>query len=306
MTKNPINNEACKIRAVFTKDARTAWSKIITSASGNKKKKILLPSYIGYTDREGSGVFDPIQSSGSEFIFYKLKEDLSPDLEDFELKLNSEIDIVLIIHYFGFCRTDLKFIKKLCLQNNVTMVEDCAHAFYLLTNPLGLGDVGDYSFYSIHKYLATQTGGLLKVNNDELLMPKILPEEVADSSVIELFALTNFCKIAEKRRNNYKLFYKELKNFQGVKILFELQDNEIPQTFPIIVENDLRERLYFHLMDRQLETTALYYRLISEISELVYPMSYKISKSILNLPIHQDVTSIDVDRMCSEIKKFIG
>ncbi len=306
MNKNPTSIETCKTRAIFTKDARTAWAKIIANAPGREKKKILLPSYIGYTDREGSGVFDPIQSSASDFVFYKLKEDLSPDLEDLELKMNSDIDIVLVIHYFGFCRIDLKIIRQICNDNNTVMVEDCAHAFYLFTNPLGLGEVGDYSFYSIHKYLATQTGGLLKVNNEELSIPEIHGHEAAPASVVEAFALANFEQIAEIRRANYRLFFEQLHNVQGIKVIFELQDKEIPQTFPIQVSNNLREKLYFYLMDRQLETTALYYRLITEISEQDNPISHGISKSILNLPIHQDISVEEVKCMCTEIKNFFN
>lgn len=304
MNKNPTSIETCKTRAIFTKNARTAWAKIISSASGQEKKKILLPSYIGYTDREGSGVFDPIQSSASDFVFYKLKEDLSPDLEDLQQKMNSDIDIVLIIHYFGFCRTNLKFIRKLCNDNDAVMVEDCAHAFYLSTNSLELGEVGDYSFYSIHKYLATQTGGLLKVNNGQLSIPEIHGHEAATASVVEAYALANFEQIAEIRRINYRLFFEQLQDIQEIEILFELQNHEIPQTFPIKVANNLREKLYFYLMDRKLETTALYYRLITEISEQEYPTSHSISKSILNLPIHQDISMDQVDSMCAEIKKF--
>jgi hypothetical protein len=47
MNKNPTIIETCKTRAIFTKDARTAWAKIIANAPGQEKKKILLPSYIG-------------------------------------------------------------------------------------------------------------------------------------------------------------------------------------------------------------------------------------------------------------------
>jgi dTDP-4-amino-4,6-dideoxygalactose transaminase len=304
MNKNPENSESHKFKAVFTRDARTAWAKIISTAH-QKHKKILLPSYIGYTNREGSGVFDPIQLNNSDYFFYKLNDDLSPDLTDLSEKITSaDVDMVLIIHYFGFCRTDLKFIKNLCLLNDVLMIEDCAHAFYLSDNPLRIGETGNYSFYSIHKYLPTKTGGLLRVISEEISLPKIEAIESADIEVVEHFALANFSEIAQIRRANYKKYADLLTGVRELKILYDLRDYEIPQSFPVIIGYGRREELYFYLMNRKFPTTALYYQLIKEIGPREYPNSHAISRSILNLPVHQDVSFQDIDSLCMELKIF--
>src|SRR5690606_10190775 len=113
---------------------------------------ILLPAYIGFTDREGSGIFDPVESTESKFSFYKMNGDLTVDY-DHLLNLINEgtYNVLLIVHYFGICRNDLRKIKQLCDDNNIILVEDCAHAYHLGQKREKLGVEGDFSFYSVHK-----------------------------------------------------------------------------------------------------------------------------------------------------------
>ena len=305
MNKAPQNTGKFKINAKFTRDARTAWRHIIKLARKGKNNTILLPSYIGYTEREGSGVFDPVEDTNADYCFYELNESLSPNLQDLERKLIDGVDILLVIHYFGFCRTDLQLIREMCDRNETIMVEDCAHAFYLGDNSLKIGEVGDYSFYSVHKYLPTSMGGLLRINTQVKPRLNLLESDQADTTLVEEFALTNFEKIANIRRKNYQRYEAKLANAQGISTLYDLMDHEIPQSFPIIVGNGFRERLYFYLLDRAIPTTALYYRLIDQIKSSDYPNSHMVSQSILNLPVHQDMSLENIDLVCTEIERFI-
>lgn len=305
ISKGPENKENFLIKGLFTKNARTAWRLIIEVISQGIPKKILMPSYIGYTDREGSGVFDPVQNTGSNFLFYRVNSDLSIDLDDLRAKINAGVDILLIIHYFGFCRSDLSEIKKICNHSGVILVEDCAHAFYISQESSMIGNTGDFSFYSLHKYLPTSAGGLLKINNDRYKLPSVSDQDMADYSVISQYGLAEFSAIAKIRRRNYKVYWSVLNHVHGISPMYELLDNDIPQTFPLLVKNDLREKLYYYLMEKNMPTTALYYRLIDEISPSEFPNSYFVSKNILNLPVHQDVDESDAYQLCSSIRNFI-
>ena len=90
------------------------------------------------------------------------------------------------------------------------------------------------------------------------------------------------------------LYASLLKPLDQIEIMFDLHDDDIPHTFPIRVKNLKREKLYFYLMERNMPTTALYYRMIDEIDASKYPTSYAISSEILNLPVHQDTTNEDI------------
>lgn len=309
LLKSAADSSNCAYPYLFTANARTAWYKILESITVSKRKKLklLLPAYIGINDKEGSGVFDSVLKSQADFVFYKVTDNLQVDVEDFNEKVNSEsIDLALIIHYFGFSRINMDSIKSLCEKNDVILVEDCAHAFYLDDKMSKIGAYGDYSFYSLHKYLAVSTGGLLKINNNMLPIPKLGPEDIIDFSALERFASSDFKKIAEIRRDNYKSYREKLINNDNIDVLFDLNDDDIPQTFPIFVKNGLRERLYFYLLENNIPTVALYYRMIPQIEPSKFELSMLISSGILNLPVHQDTTLEDVKLVCSKINEFFG
>lgn len=291
----------------FAHNARTAWGHLLKNLYKQGKSGVLLPSYIGITDKEGSGVFDPIEESNAKFAFYRVNDTLQPDFVHIEELLKSgEFHVVLVIHYFGFCRSNLKQIKQLCEKYGVLLVEDCAHAFHLeLEHPV-LGVTGDYSFYSLHKYFATDSGGILQVNNHQISIPTLDTEKKASVDVLEQYIKTDFRKVAQTRINNAKLYSELLPRHEEITLLYDIQASDIPQTFPLRIKNSKREKLYFYLMEREIPTVALYYRMISEISKDEFPLSYQIAGEILNLPVHQDTTPEDVKIICNAIADFFN
>lgn len=307
--KSAVDINNCTCPYLFTKNARTAWYNILESikVSKGRKLKLLLPAYIGINDKEGSGVFDAVLKSQADFTFYKVTDNLQVDIEDFDIKIKNEFfDLALVIHYFGFSRIEIDNLKSKCEENSVILVEDCAHAFYLGDCISKIGNYGDYSFYSLHKYLAVSTGGLLKINNTTLPKPEIRSEDMIDFSALERFSSSDFKKIAEIRQNNYKLYQRILVSNENIEVLFDLKEGDIPQTFPIRVKNGLREKLYFYLLNNNIPTVALYYRMIPQIDPDKFELSMLISSEILNLPVHQDTTLEDVDLVCSKINDFFG
>jgi dTDP-4-amino-4,6-dideoxygalactose transaminase len=306
IAKSAINKNTYINNILFTINARAAWEHILLSMkNANIELNILMPSYIGHTDREGSGVFDPLVAQNAKAEFYNVKDDLSIDLEHFKsLILSKRIKAALIIHYFGFCRNDMNIIKTLCKENSVLLIEDCAHAFQLHLKDSKLGKYGDFSFYSIHKYLPTNAGGILK-NNTNLISNSLLhAEKKIDLADIEHYAISNLNEIAEKRRENYELYEKILSNNNKIEVMYELREGDIPQTFPIKIKNGLREKLYFYLMEKGAPTTALYYRMIKEISPDQFPISHHVASEILNLPVHQDTEKEDINYVCDLINEF--
>ena len=310
--KSASDTKNCASTMRFTASARAAWGHIINVLSAGEEKRVLLPAYIGYTEREGSGVFDPVLANGAAHAFYKLNRDLSIDLEDFRAKLARKPDIVLVIHYFGFCRSDLALIRQLCDEAGAVLVEDCAHAFYLESSQSPIGSVGDFAFYSLHKYLPTTSGGVLKVNdlkvNDKRFAALRIPEDMqAHRDVLEQYAISDFAAIKAIRRRNYAAYASLLaRRADEMEIMFDLSAEDIPQTFPVRILQGKREKLYFYLMQREMPTIALYYRLIDQIDRMEHPMSFQLAGDILNLPVHQDTTLEDIAALCAAIEDFFA
>jgi len=286
-------------REYFTPNARTAFFRILTSVA--PKGTILLPAYIGINDREGSGVLDPVQKAGVAFEFYAVDEQLSPVMSDLEQKIaQSDVTSVLAIHYFGFPSTTFDQVVALCCAQNKFLIEDCAHALDSYHGKKRLGTFGDASFFSLHKLLAVENGGMLQINSNTMT------HEFADD--IDIYSLASYARadlerMRQVRRDNYRYLQSKL---AGVKSFFtSLPDGVTPMNFPVLIEGKDRDDVYFALRDAGVPTSSLYHTLIPQIKESDYPQSYEVSRRISNLPIHQDITHDDIDRMIEILRTIL-
>lgn len=292
-------------KTYYASSARMTFSHMLKHIFGGSDKKILMPAYIGETDEEGSGVFDPVRENNIAFEFYRLREDLSADPEDLKLKISSgNFRVLLIIHYFGFIRNDMEMIRALCDENKILLIEDCAHSFHSASQDRLIGRWGDLAFFSIHKVIATPDGGYFRINKDFTGVPGLeFKDEYLSSGTLEEYIRTDFNKINGIRRRNYQRYLENWNDIPGVNLLYpELTEGIIPLNCPIIVQNGFREKLYFMLVDKGITPISSYYNLIPEIERERFPLSYEISGSILNLPVHQDTEFEDIDFIIEQIR----
>jgi hypothetical protein len=218
-----------------TESARDAWFQIIEEFKTRRPNgKILLPAYIGYSVNEGSGIFDSVRKSGLDYDFYSLNKNLDIDMDDFQKKVLLKAEqLVLLVHYFGFIDPNYIQITSWLKNEKVEFVEDCAHSW--LGDLVGgvCGRKGDKSFYSLHKLLPIQSGGIL-VNNRVLYELDNYP----NNGVIPLIDLGyDLHQIFDKRRSNFIFLTFRLKNVKGISLLRDqLEPGICPQTFPILIE----------------------------------------------------------------------
>lgn len=278
VTKKPVFDARYFRGIYFTNNGRSAFSSLLKTFS--KNDIILLPSYIGYSPREGSGVFDPITHNNTKHIFYKLNSDLSIDKEDFLSKID-KAKVVLVIHYFGFCQSGFDFILKECIERNKLLIEDCAHAYGSKYQDIPLGDFGNASFFSLHKFFPVDSGGMLKINTGF----KVEINEHFNMDLMKYIYNYNVPVIIQKRRDNFTYLLKHCKQTPFFK---RLPKGICPLNFPILIDN--REKTYYQLLSKGIETTSLYHTLISAIKKEEFPESHKLSEHILNLPIHENLS----------------
>lgn len=301
ITKCPINAEQATRQARFFPSARLAWGACLR---GLMPRRVLLPAYIGYTDREGSGVLDPVCELEIPFSFFAVGRDLLADPATIEQSLirEPEIDLVLLIHYFGWPGGDVAAIRSICDEANVLLVEDCAHAFQWGHSDPSLGILGDYAFFSIHKHLACASGGVLHSVKGSYPVSMFPEQEPIDLSALDILARADLSAIAKMRRENLLRALEGIANIEGLHPI-RSDIPLVPQSLPVWVEGEMkREKLYFQLMERGVPTTALYYRLHPSLKPEHFPHSFEVSDHILNLPIHQDMSADGIDFMLREIQ----
>lgn len=289
-------------RLAFTSSARVGWRLILEGVHLQDGESILLPAYVGVSDREGSGIGDPIQATHTPYTLYPLDDHLRPDLDELESMMKiGHHPVLLVVHYFGIVDVDLLKLRELCERYRTLLIEDCAHVPWPLHNDTGPGSVGHAAFYSLHKSIAVPTGGILRMNDSSMALPAPDGADRCDYACLEQFLRTDMESVAIKRRHNYQWLANRLANVDGLTILFPDIGKLVPHDFPVLVHDNCREKLYFELMKEDLPTIALYYRLIDSITVEEYPASHQLSKKILNLPVHQDTDQADLERLTDRL-----
>ena len=289
--------------------ARRAFQVLLESLGMTSKDKILLPAYIGWSPKEGSGVFDPILLTGVSVDFYRMTRTLEIDIEDLESKLNQpDVKVLVLIHYFGFPDKNAMLAAELARRRGIPVLEDEAHAMYSDWVGGCCGRWGDFCILSLHKMLPFRDGGLLVINH-----PKDRPGLINRMGGSDYTApLANspleydLAGISAKRCENYRtlmaLIVPLCETFEPLR--GQLPEGVVPQTFPIIVKKGSRDRLYHSLNAKGYGVVSLYHTLISQIDSEKYPDSHWLSQRVCNLPIHQDVTADALERMVSTMTEL--
>ncbi len=263
--------------------ARDAFEFVLRNCKFDKEK-ILLPAYIGWSSKEGSGVFDPIKKLNCQYDFYKINKKIEVDINDLEDKIKKiRPKAILIIHYFGFVDPNINIIYNLSKKYNAFLIEDEAHS--MLTNLIGgkSGHFGLFSIFSLHKIFPVKKGGVLVTHKNDFVLNK--------KTYLDFFRY-NLASVSINRINHWNIInsiIKSEKNPYIIPLHEELRSGIIPQSYPILIKRHNRDFIYYEMNRKGFGVVSLYHTLIKEIRENEYPESYHISKSILNLPVHQDI-----------------
>jgi hypothetical protein len=196
----------------------------------DENEKILVPAYIGWSAREGSGVFDPIRKRGIQPVFYHMDRNLEIDKDDCIEKIkNSGAKVLLIIHYFGFVDSCVKEIVGVAKEKGIVVIEDAAHGLY--SDKIGgvCGRDGDYTLYSLHKMLPLSDGGVLVSNGKPL--PEVKETVSYDIDGYDFKAISD-TRIQIKDSCGST----QGRGIKGVKLLHSvLDDGIVPQTLPVVI-----------------------------------------------------------------------
>jgi len=297
----------CHIRRfIYFNKGRQAFYWLLRQLGAHPGQKILLPAYIGWSPREGSGVFDPVSDLELDPVFYHMSPDLTIDCDDFLSKLfNNPVRFALIIHYFGFVDKAYHELIEALINKGVVIIEDSAHA--LLTDLVGsvCGRLCDASIFSLHKILPVEIGGLLAIRNDSPISPIIRCREGQDLNVLNPWEY-DLAEIACIRIRNYKYWIDRLQPYN--KMLEPLHpilcNREIPQSLPLLVNSGSRDHLYLRMNELGFGVVSLYHTLIKEIDPRIFQIETALSRHITNFPVHQDVTLESIDSMLKALDGF--
>jgi dTDP-4-amino-4,6-dideoxygalactose transaminase len=282
-------------------DGRSALRGLFERAAAHSDGAILLPAYVGWSPREGSGVFDPVAELGLPYAFYRLDPELRIDLDHLRSRLGDRPAALVLIHYFGFVDPVAAQAARIAREAGVAVIEDEAHA--LLTDLVSgaCGRVGDACIASLHKLLPVKDGGGALVNpaGSELLGD--LEGVPGTRSPFEFDLAT----IASVRRRNAARLVELLEPLAGrVDVLRAPSPDEVPQTLPVLVREANRDELYERMNAVGFGVVSLYHTLIEQIPRDEFPDSFELSRIVLNLPVHQQADEDSLAALVAELDRL--
>lgn len=266
-------------------------------------KTIMLPGYIGWSPREGSGIFDAVKEiDGINIVYYKMDENLQIDCSNFKKCFSQySVSAVLIVNYFGFRDINYQELCKYAHNQNAIIVEDNAHGFFTYYNCTSC--YSDATFFSYHKMFPVSSGGGLKLLSDKVKNLPIMKNKKCPRDFCEWNY--NIYKISEIRLFNYRLLDGYIKKhpYYNENFLIPLYDLEyitkgnIPQTYPVKIVSGNRNEIYAEMNRQGYGVVSLYHTLVKDLRTDYHSKANELSNCILNLPIHQDVDSTLYEEM---------
>ena len=104
---------------------------------------------------------EAVRAAGLEPRFYRIRRDLSVDLDDLVSRLDDRTGVLYITHFCGF-PAPIHEARRLADERGLVLVEDCALAcFSRMPTGEPLGSTGDLSVFCLYKSLPVPHGGVL-------------------------------------------------------------------------------------------------------------------------------------------------
>ena len=250
------------------------------------------------------------------------------DHEIIEKHLSKKTKVILPVHFGGF-PAQLDKIKKICLDNDLYLIEDAAHAAGTTFDQKKIGSHGDLVCFSFHpvKNLAMPTGGLITINSKN---HKLIENELK---------IKRWCGISNRRNASYDVsligwnyYMNEFSAAIGLIQLKKLEklnkkrfkiakkfEQQINLESKIPLDKQCSYHLYWIRVSNQKTfrknmnsvgiETGIHYRPIHTFSayknKIQLIETEKAAKQIVSIPIHPNLTDDDVDYIIKCINKFV-
>ncbi len=152
-------------KEVFAFDSgRSALYRIVQSFNLPKGAGVMVP---GFTC---AAAVNPLIWAGLKPVFVDIDQSLNINQEDLVSKIRPGVKVVLAQHTFGL-PLDMDFISRISQENELLIIEDCAHSLGASWRGKLTGSWGQASFFSFgrDKIISSVFGGLAVLNDQNLV-----------------------------------------------------------------------------------------------------------------------------------------
>lgn len=268
--------------------------------------------------------------SGAKLILCDVDDNLSLDISILKKLINKKTKAIIPVHVSGRA-TNLDQILKLAKKNNIFVVEDAAEALFSRYKKKFLGTFGHIGCFSLtaSKIITTGQGGVLVTNNKfffrEITLLKNNGVKFMNNdnfkhirsgynfkftniqAAMGLAQIDSIQSRALKLKNNYKLYYHELKNVNEIKVQkFDVKNGSLPLWINVLAKRS--NKLFNFLKKKNIFCRKFWYPLHTQIpykkKKKFFKKSSVLSKELLWLPSSLKLSKKDIVYICIQIKKF--
>lgn len=280
--------------------------------------------------------------NGATPVFADVYEDtLNVDVDDVKRKITDRTKAIIAVHYGGH-PCDMDAICDLARGRGIRVVEDAAHATGASYKGKKVGTLGDIACFSFHavKNLTTGEGGMITTSDEKVYkeLQKLRwlgitkdtwqrSEEEVDryswyyevetlgykyhmsdiNAAIGLVQLKKVDALNEKRRQITIRYNTEFKNLDWLKIPI-LKENVKSSHHNYVVKVDDRDKFIGYLKNKGISSSVHYipnhhYKIYKKYRADV-PVTEKIWKKLVTLPLFPDLTEEEIDKIVEAVKGF--
>jgi perosamine synthetase len=127
----------------------------------SKGQRFLCPAFTCNT------VNIPLEKAGARPVFFNVNRDMSIDWDHISSLLAGKSRRPRVMVWYHYLGLPLEFdrVRQFCSENDLLLIEDCAHALFSEHHGQPVGSFGDVAVFSIRKSIPVLHAGALVVNN---------------------------------------------------------------------------------------------------------------------------------------------
>jgi perosamine synthetase len=261
-----------------------------------------------------------------------LQDSWQIDPKDVEKKITSRTKAVMAVHLYGH-PCDMDPLVRVCRENGLFLIEDCAEAIgtkYKNKHVGSFGDISTFSFFG-NKTITTGEGGMV-VTNDETLHDRSVHfkgqglakhRQYWHDVIGYNYRMTNICAaigLAQLENIDQVLIKKKRiadvyrQEFEGSTIVFHNPtSNEIYHSYwmcsILAVDTAQRDKIRDHLDKEGIETRPLFYPVhtmpMYSTKFQRHPVAEDLGWRGINLPSYPGLKDEEIVMICRTIKEIL-
>ena len=272
-----------------------------------------------------------IVTAGARPVFVDVGDDYNINADAIESAISKNTKAILPVHWSGLV-CDMDKIKNIADKHGLAIVEDSCHGIRAKYNDQYAGSFGDTGCFSMHPLKNLNVwgdGGVIVTNNQELhrKLSLLRNHGLLDRNRCEIFAynsrldtlqaivanhlLDKIDHITERRIANAKYLDKALREISEITVP-ERADNkkQVFHIYSVLGKN--RDELQKHLVANNVDA-KVHYPIPMHLQPAAkdygykrgdFPNAERISDTTISLPVHEFITTEQLDATISAVRSF--